>query len=194
MGNPKKRVKAAPKSEQKPCAQGFYGRCFLRGWLRAALKRRAKTIDGLPYPVIQSNLRISRKLRGGILLEKYQTEQRKRLLAFFAAHPDEQFAIDALERSIKGVSRSAIYRNVNQMAEEGVLRRFPQEGSRKFLYQYIGSRACAEHFHLKCSACGSILHMDSEASKMLAEVINQHVDFELDQSKTLLFGCCAACK
>ncbi len=127
-------------------------------------------------------------------MRNYQTEQRKLLLAFFAEHPDRQFTIDVLESSIQGVSRSALYRNINQMEKEGLVQRFPKEGSRKFLYQYIGSRECAGHFHLKCGTCGSIFHMDNASSEALVVAVRKGSNFNLDQSKTMLIGYCSSCK
>lgn len=127
-------------------------------------------------------------------MQRYHTQQRKLLLAFFAKQADKQFTIDDLERSVEGVSISAIYRNINQMVEDGIVRRFQKESGRKFLYQYIGGRACAQHLHLTCSGCGAILHMDQETSEMLIEAVSKSTDFKLDQSKTMLFGYCASCK
>ena len=125
---------------------------------------------------------------------EYQTEQRKTLLAYFAENPNKQFDIDELQNSIVGISKSAIYRNINRMVEMGILRRFQSEVSKKFLYQYIGSHECNEHFHLKCSVCGTILHMDTVFSEVLMDVVGRYADFDLDTSKTLLLGHCISCK
>ncbi len=127
-------------------------------------------------------------------MKKYNTEQRKYLLDFFTEHTGQQFTIDVLEKSVKGISVSTIYRNINKMVEEGILNRFQKEGSRKFLYQYIGDSECAQHLHLKCNKCGSILHMDNIYANKIVDIINISTRFHMDKNKTIIFGHCDACK
>lgn len=126
-------------------------------------------------------------------MRKYQTEQRRQLLDFFADHPDEQFTIEMLGEQVAGISISAVYRNINQMVAAEEVRRFQKEGSRKFLYQYIGHSTCAARLHLKCGSCGSILHMDEQSEKAVAEALNKNMHFRVDLGKTVLVGFCDAC-
>ena len=126
-------------------------------------------------------------------LQGYTTEQRKRLLSFFTKHLDNHFTVDALIKNIDGISPSAIYRNVNQMVDDGQLRRFQKEGQRKFLYQYIGDGECSEHIHLKCNKCDRILHITPELSAAFMSSVKNDYNFELDKSATILFGACSSC-
>ena len=125
---------------------------------------------------------------------RYLTEQRKILLAYFAEYPNVQFDIDDIQKSVDGISKSAIYRNISLLVAEGTIRRFQSETGRKFRYQYIGTPECNKHFHLKCSICGTILHMDAASSKVLTDIVGRYTDFDLDRNKTLLLGHCASCK
>lgn len=127
-------------------------------------------------------------------MKEYMTEQRKRLLAFFSSHSNKQFSIEIVEAEVDRISKSAIYRNINKMVEEGVILRFQKEGCRKFFYQYVGCPDCNNHFHLKCNYCGVIYHMGIETSMALTDLIFGKNQFELDRKKTMLFGCCTACK
>ncbi len=124
----------------------------------------------------------------------YQTEQRKYLLDFFEKNRDRQFSIDVIQNEVTAVSRSAIYRNINQMVDDGFIRRFQKEGCRKFYYQYVGNSECRAHLHLKCSACGTIFHMDLDTSNKLLEFLEHKIEFSLDINKTMLLGCCRACR
>lgn len=127
-------------------------------------------------------------------MKEYQTEQRRYLFSFFEKHPDQQFTIEELAHSIPGISISAVYRNVNQMVIEGSVQRFQKEQSRKFLYQYIGDTACAEHLHLKCSHCGRILHMDQKSMEVVIKTVRNNISFDIDKNKTILFGSCLSCR
>ena len=125
---------------------------------------------------------------------KYHTAQRERLSSFIKESPNRQFTIDDLENALSDVSKATIYRNVNQLVEDGVIRRFEKEGSRKFLYQYMGNAECNEHFHIACSECGEVIHMDHEASESLINVFKNMTSFNLDASKTMIIGHCSGCE
>lgn len=127
-------------------------------------------------------------------MREYLTEQRKRLISFFQENYDRQLTVEEIEQAIDGISVSAIYRNINHLVSEGVVRRFQQEGSRKFFYQYIGNGDCISHLHLKCYKCGNIFHMDTKAVEAIVKLVNENSNFYLDRSKTVLFGLCASCK
>lgn len=127
-------------------------------------------------------------------MKEYRTQQRRCLFEFLMDRRDRQFTVEEIAQSIKGVSISAIYRNINQLVSEGSVRRFQQEGSRKFLYQYLGGGDCTAHLHLKCEKCGSMFHLDTEFTEALVKLVNRGSYFNLDRSRTILYGACAACK
>ena len=128
-----------------------------------------------------------------IKVREYETEQRRNLLLFFEKHPDNHFTVEELTQKLHGVSLSTVYRNVNQMVTEGSIRSFKKEGTRKLLYQYIGTKQCKEHLHLKCNKCGKIVHTDEKSAALVKELIKNGYDFEMDKSTTILFGSCASC-
>lgn len=125
---------------------------------------------------------------------KYHTAQRERLSSILEESPNRQFTIEDLENSLNDVSKATIYRNVNQLVEDGVIRRFQKEGSRKFLYQYMGNPGCNEHLHIACSECGDVVHIDHAVSDSLINALKNMTDFALDTSKTILIGHCSTCK
>ena len=127
-------------------------------------------------------------------MREYETEQRRRLLSFLREHLDRHFTVEELAENISGVSLSTLYRNINQMVEEGAVRRFQEEGRRKFLYQYVGAEECSGHLHLKCNKCGRILHMNEKAVMAVMDALMDNLDFELDRGATILFGECVSCK
>lgn len=131
-------------------------------------------------------------------MKKYHTEQRRRLLSFLQEHSDRQFSVEEIAEYLCGdgtISVSSIYRNINAMAAEGMIQRFPREGSRTFLYQYIGDGDCREHIHMKCEICGSIFHLDQEAMAAIdASVSAAAAGFHINKKKTILYGACGKCK
>lgn len=136
----------------------------------------------------------SQIIQGAISVKEYQTQQRKLLLDFLKKHHDKPFFVEQIAQSLEGISISSVYRNINLMVNEGLVERFQQKGSRKFLYQYLGDSDCAAHLHLKCDICGNILHMDNSLTVKIARIVKQSSNFQLDSSKTFLFGSCTTCK
>ena len=129
-----------------------------------------------------------------ILLREYDTQQRKFLLAFLMEHADQHFTVEELADNISGISISTVYRNVNNLVGEGIIKRFQKKAQRKFLYQYIGGDTCSEHLHLKCNTCGRILHMDNESALLVLKAVKRSYDFEVDKASTVIFGACVSCK
>ena len=129
-------------------------------------------------------------------MKKYATDQREMLLSFLREHPDQQFSIEEISNQLcigKEISISTIYRNINKLVEEEAVRRFSKEGSRKFLYQFIGVGNCSEHLHLTCNLCGQIYHVNDESMKMILLSALQS-DFIIDKKKSMLYGVCRKCK
>ena len=104
------------------------------------------------------------------------------------------FTVEELAENINGISISTVYRNVNNLVREGIIKRFQKKAQRKFLYQYIGDDTCSEHLHLKCNKCGRILHMDNDSAKSVLNAVKSSYDFEIDKASTVLFGACISCK
>ncbi len=129
-------------------------------------------------------------------MKKYATAQRKLLLSFFSEHQDQQFSVEQIAGQLchsENISISSIYRNISDMVAEGCLQRFPVEGSRHFLYQYIGNGDCSRHLHLKCEKCGQIFHMDDPSAESLLALAMRNNAFHINKKKTILYGSCRDC-
>ncbi len=130
-------------------------------------------------------------------MKAYQTGQRKLLLDFFSAHGGEAFSVDGILAALPAeaqVSRSAVYRNVDRMVREGLLRKTLSADGNKALYQAAAD--CGTHcerIHLQCEKCGRVFHMeDAEAEARLRDALGRS-GFRLDEHASLLSGTCRDC-
>lgn len=127
----------------------------------------------------------------------YQTKQKRKLLEFFASHPDAQFSAREIADQIKSTSKigeSTVYRLIKTMTESGVLRRFHGKDTKSVVYQFAGNTThCHQHFHLKCGECGELVHLNCELLSAFSAHMNEHHGFCLDPVQTILYGTCAAC-
>ncbi len=123
----------------------------------------------------------------------YKTKQRELIAGFFKDNTDRQFSInDISDMFSESIGKSTVYREVSRLVEEGFVRKYPDSDG-YFWYQYAGEH-CHEHFHLRCISCGRIVHLDCHLMNDVCRHINSEHDFEIDMSRTVLYGVCGKCK
>ena len=130
-------------------------------------------------------------------MSKYQTRQRKELLAYLSAHADEPLTARHIARELGNseISLSAVYRNLNELEKEGLLRRVAAQGAgREACYQYAADEHCREALHLDCRKCGRSFHMDGETADALIARVAERDGFQLDRTETVLYGVCGNCR
>ncbi len=132
-------------------------------------------------------------------MTSYMTKQRKQLYSFLAENADKRFtakqAAEALAKKECGnISLSAVYRNLAALERDGLITRSVGEHSREILYQYVHSEGCRGKIHLTCTSCGGSLHMDGAEADRLQKNMEETLGFEIDKSKTVLYGICGKCR
>lgn len=125
----------------------------------------------------------------------YNTAQRKILTEFLKSNPDRQFSAKEIYEGISNdsISLSAVYRNISAMESDGVINRFSKEGSREIRYQYVNAEECKNCIHLTCVKCGNTFHMNSEETDKIIRSLKETDGFEINKSKTVLYGSCKEC-
>ncbi len=130
----------------------------------------------------------------------YRTKQKEMLYAFFKGHPEKQFSAKQIADGIKAqgatdIGESTVYRLIKHLTDEGVLRRFNGKNAKNVVYQFAGQNEhCRKHFHLKCTDCGELIHLDCHLLKSFEEHMGAHHGFSIDPVKTIFYGVCASCK
>ena len=125
----------------------------------------------------------------------YRTEKREALASFLRSHQKEAFSLEELCEILcpDGKGKSTVYRLIAQLTDEGILRRFSREGG-GISYQYIGGDACGAHLHLRCTACGRVIHLEGGAAAPLGTLLEKEYGFRLNEGRTVLLGLCADCR
>lgn len=128
-------------------------------------------------------------------MAKYVTKQRKILLEFMTEHADDMLSAEQIAEELagKGVSKSAVYRNLAELESEGRVSRVSRAGMREGLYRFTDAEECREHLHLSCVKCGKTFHMGVKATEQLIGTVEQATDFYVDNS-TVLYGVCGDCR
>ena len=147
---------------------------------------------------VYNNLRNFLKLEEK--MAKYVTEQKTLLLDFLKKNCEASYTIDELmaKMSEQGVTsvpgKSTLYRLMNNLCDDGRVKRIAREGERSFAYQAFLGEDCGAHLHMKCISCGKLLHLEHELSHELLGRIRSVSDFSVSESETLLFGNCSDCR
>lgn len=126
----------------------------------------------------------------------YKTNQKKELMDFLEEHSDRHFTVDEIVSGIggHGVAKSTVYRQISKLESEGIVRRFEVPGSNSFAFQFSGENdSCDCHFHLKCTKCGRLIHMECpQLTKVQQHIMDEH-DFLIGSHRAVIYGECISC-
>lgn len=128
----------------------------------------------------------------------YNTRQKRELLSFLQERSMQHFSVDEVVFELRDrgekIGRSTVYRYLEQLAEQGSVRKYPGvEGITQ--YQHVeDTDRCDDHFHMMCSRCGNLLHVDCSLMRSMTEHLMACHGFKLDPRETILIGLCAKCR
>lgn len=131
--------------------------------------------------------------------EKYNTKQRTKIIDYLKANQNTNVTADDILKhfnsgnSANKIGKATIYRNLNSLVEENIIKKYMLEDRNCSCYQFVENKHCEEHFHLKCEKCDKIIHLECEEfDNIQAHILKEH-NFELDKYKTVLYGICDEC-
>ena len=133
-------------------------------------------------------------------MAEYMTEQKRILKRILEDNADRAYTVEELMEKLRQSSgerapgKSTVYRLITHLTEEGTVKKFLREGSRKFAYQIVMGEHCDCHLHLKCMDCGKLIHLDEDTSDELLGRVRDISNFSVNEEATVLFGKCGDCK
>ena len=126
----------------------------------------------------------------------YQTKQQEAILALFQAEPNlcltaEEVHLRLLALGLD-VGKTTVYRGVTRLCEAGKLRKYTShEKGEAAAYEWNN---CGEnHLHIRCTACGALVHLHCDEVAEFCRHIANHHGFILSESQTILYGRCKEC-
>ena len=126
----------------------------------------------------------------------YETKQSRLVIEFLKSNNQKHFSAEdvyfSLVSSGEKIGRTTVYRQLDKLCENGKVRKFITGENDACCYQY-NDEHCHNHYHLKCSACGTLIHTECNfLDKLSAHIFSDH-QFTIDGSKTVLYGICKTC-
>lgn len=107
----------------------------------------------------------------------------------FNTHPTADEIYEEVRKVYNNISKGTVYRNLNNLVEEGLVSRVAIDGSAdRFECAY------KPHYHLKCQKCGVILDVNIPYMKELDSEAEKLTGFKMNNHNTTFFGLCSKCK
>lgn len=131
----------------------------------------------------------------------YQTKQKAQVLQYLEAHSAEHITaaelLIALNTSGAAIGSATVYRQLEKLEAQGLVRRYALDDRGSACWQYAGAEAkagtCRNHFHLKCTVCGTLVHLNCDHLHEIAHHVAAEHDFIIDPARTVFYGICGAC-
>lgn len=127
---------------------------------------------------------------------KYKTKQREMILNLFQDNSKRCFTSKEIIDLMQGqLGQATVYRMLSKLSAEGIISKYISENGNGALYR-INNCNCKknrDHFHLKCSCCGKLIHMDCHVLGKIAKHLEADHGFYMDNSRTVLYGKCEEC-
>ena len=129
----------------------------------------------------------------------YSTKQSKEILNCLEQNKDKHLTADEVYSILNSngvsVGRTTVYRHLEKLYEEAAVRKFKLDESTSACYQLSDSqKGCHNHYHLKCTVCGKLLHAECDFLNELSQHIFNDHNFYVDSEKTVLYGICEDCR
>ena len=123
----------------------------------------------------------------------YKTRQRDIILDLLKNNTRNHLSSDEICEILKQkgekVGATTVYRYLEKLYCEGKVQKYVTDRAR---YTY-SDNTCREHFHLKCTECGTTICADCDFLSDLEAHIGEHHGFNVIPSKTVFYGVCSKC-
>jgi Fur family ferric uptake transcriptional regulator len=104
-------------------------------------------------------------------------------------HPTADTIYDMVRRRLPHISLGTVYRNLDRMADVGLIRRLESAGSQ---LRFDGDTA--EHYHLRCVQCGRLEDAPIEPDGSLEHQIRQRSAYDILGHHVEFHGVCPECR
>jgi len=126
----------------------------------------------------------------------YNTKQQDLILGVLKKNRKKHMTADEIYLKLihqgSPVGKTTVYRRLERLTSDGTVRRFTTGDNGSACYQ-LADAHCAEHYHLRCSECGKLIHVECDFLDELSKHLNADHGFVLDKGKTVLYGLCRDC-
>lgn len=131
--------------------------------------------------------------------KEYKTKFKDSIMSYLQENQEQGITANDIyvhmQEKGEQVNLTTVYRNLEKLAERGLLMKYKTAGQGCCQYQYAGLHArCQEHIHMQCRSCGKILHLGCSFMEEISAHLLEHHQFLLECNGSLLTGLCEECR
>ena len=104
-------------------------------------------------------------------------------------HPTADMLFALVRNELPNVSLATVYRNLNQLAEQGVIRKISALDDKVHFDHNLES-----HYHFICIKCKKVYDVLYDVAPDLAKALREHTGLEAVATDVLFKGICNHCK
>lgn len=120
------------------------------------------------------------------------SKQREKILdtlTYNAVHPTAETLLEILNRENSNIGITTLYRNLNQLAEAGMIKKIDGlESSVHFDHN------THEHYHFICDVCKKVFDVPSDVAPDLVKNTRVATGFDIENHDIVFHGICSDCK
>ena len=119
----------------------------------------------------------------------HQREKIFRAVSERCDHPTANMVYEQLKVEMPRLSLGTVYRNLNQLADAGRLKKIPlADGSCRF------DKTKESHSHIVCDECGAVADVHLPSFESFEHAIESETGYELRSYDVVLRGVCEDCR
>ncbi len=132
------------------------------------------------------------------MAREYKTKSKAEIMEYIVKQQDNRFSAQEVYDFLSGkksqINLATVYRNLDKLAEDGVLLRYKSMGNSAVMYQYAAEdQDCHNHLHMQCKMCGKVIHLECEFMHEIAEHLKGHHGFTVECEGSVILGMCKDC-
>ncbi|KAB2954536.1 transcriptional repressor [Heliorestis acidaminivorans] len=104
-------------------------------------------------------------------------------------HPTADWVYQEARQHIPDISLGTVYRNLNALANQGLIREMNYAGSSS---RYDGD--VSQHYHFTCQSCGNVFDLPLEAFTMIDNLVEEQEGHSVEAHRLEFYGTCKTCK
>ena len=128
----------------------------------------------------------------------YDTKQKGYILEILKEnkekHLNSEEILTLLKEKNYKVSQATLYRYLDKLLEQNIIRKYTTNHLSKSCFQYIDDKCNHSHFHMICLTCNKLIHLDCNIMNNFINHIEDHHDFKVLPEKVIYYGYCKECR
>ena len=131
---------------------------------------------------------------------QYNSKHRNAIIAYLQTLGSDHFTVmdlcDYFRRQNNPIGMTTVYRQLDRLVDEGMVKKYTLDGNTSACYQYVGDSCAKEQeqcFHCKCERCGVLIHLHCKDLETIQDHLKEHHHFYINPTRTVFYGLCEKC-